>query len=60
MSLKKVDRKKKKTYAVRDIIDYKVENGVEWFLVFWVGCSKAESTWEPIQSLENGGFEYLI
>ncbi|KAL8270436.1 hypothetical protein Esti_005665 [Eimeria stiedai] len=44
-----------RTYQVRDIRGYRVENKVEKFFVLWLDYADDESTWEPWSSLSELG-----
>uniref|UniRef100_A0A8D0H5V1 Histone-lysine N-methyltransferase n=1 Tax=Sphenodon punctatus TaxID=8508 RepID=A0A8D0H5V1_SPHPU len=40
------------SYEVEYLCDYKVEEGVEYFLVKWKGWPESSNTWEPLQNLK--------
>lgn len=40
-------------YYVQDIIDYRVSQGVEEYLIWWEGYGKDQSSWEPLKNIKN-------
>lgn len=41
------------SYAVEDIIDIRIENNTEEYLIKWKGFSNIENTWEPLENLHH-------
>ena len=39
-------------FTVRDILDYKNVDGIDYYLVWWDGFTKQESTWEPLENIK--------
>jgi hypothetical protein len=55
---------KNSRFKVKKIIGDKLKNNKRYFLIWWVGYKKSESTWEPEKNLRNDGLsdeieEYL-
>ncbi|XP_047515282.1 histone-lysine N-methyltransferase SUV39H2-like isoform X1 [Pieris napi] len=50
-------KRKKKTqeleeFNIENILDFKFENGVEYFFIKWRGWPDSDNTWEPIENLD--------
>lgn len=50
---KKQRKGKTEEYVIENIVDVKLENGMECFCVKWKGYSDKDNTWEPIENLDN-------
>ncbi|XP_045509907.1 histone-lysine N-methyltransferase SUV39H2-like [Colias croceus] len=50
---RKKDIQDRKEFIVESILDFKFQNGLEYFYIKWKGWPDSENTWEPIENLDN-------
>lgn len=49
----KLKNEEEDTYIIEEILDFKFENGKEFFHIKWKGWEDSDNTWEPIENLDN-------
>nr|CAB98199.1 putative heterochromatin protein [Scoliopteryx libatrix] len=52
-SKKQKKRKKSQEFIIEKILDFKFQEGKEYFHIKWKGWPDSENTWEPIENLDN-------
>jgi hypothetical protein len=59
LDLKSPKKSNQEEYDIESILDYKVVNGTEKWLVKWRGFARTEATWEPLSNFSEGGKELI-